>query len=159
MKTVLSTLCAVTLAWAVQAQNSTPLPKPVPAPPPRLNNGAPQQQDPRNFIVPAFTNIPPGAPTNYFTRTNRPFMTNRPFGTNQFGLTNRPFGGGWVTNGLGGSNNITPVPFNGPGVQTPNPPPWRSAFSTNVPWKGALPVDTNPPPWKGAIIGTNLSPQ
>jgi len=131
-----------------------------PSPPGGITPGAPQRQDPRNFIIRAFTNQP-SAPTNYMPHwTNRPAWSNRPAwnpaqrGTNLIITNPPPWKGAW-------SASTNPPPWRGAGgAQTPNSPgfgfsPGGSQTTNPPPWKGPMPPDTNPPPWHGPISITN----
>ena len=163
-KRFIASLVALSTAAAVAGGNPV-LPSPPPSPPPGINPGAPQQQDPRYFIVPAFTNNAPAAPTNYLPHwTNQPPWSNPP-AWNSSDRTNLII-----------SN--TP-PWKGPWTAATNTPPWRGPWnsstnripvpgtgsgwtSTNAPspWAGPdrLIPATNPPPWRGPIWLTNTVP-
>ena len=161
MKLILLVLTLTVGREVMVAAENPVLPNPPPSPPPGINPGAPQQQDPRYFIIPAFTNNPPSAPTNYQPHwTNQPAWSNPPAwqpgqrGTNVIITNMTPWKGPW-------SASTNPPPWRGAGgAQTPNSPdfgfgPGGPKTTNSPPWKGPMPPDTNPPPWHGPILITN----
>jgi hypothetical protein len=160
MKKSMFLILPMILVGSMADAQSTPVLPPNPQPTPaQIRSGAPQQQNPKDFIIPAFTNTPQPLPTNYIPHwTNRPPWTNGsgwPGGTHSM-MSNYP--PPWHGPGTGPSNL---PPWRGPATWSNYPPPWRGPADGNkypTPWRSALPVDTNPPPWRGPILQTNNLP-